>query len=190
MPKKPLADFLHYLYRLYPDHDSRGDGELLRRFVAQKDDAAFAALIGRHGRLVQGVCRRILGDFHSAEDCFQGTFIVLARRAGSIRMRQSFATWLYAVAQRVSLRARAKAALSILSGQTVAAGCLSGQALALAEQVISAVAAKAKLVALLAIGLAISTTGYASYAAGKTNETSVTCVDKSVPVVPTSGAAA
>jgi RNA polymerase sigma factor (sigma-70 family) len=111
MPKAPFADFLQHLCRLYPDHDGRSDGELLRRFVTLKDDAAFAALISRHGRLVQGVCRRVLGDFHSAEDSFQATFLVLARRAKSIRTPNSLATWLYAVAQRIALRARAKAAL-------------------------------------------------------------------------------
>jgi RNA polymerase sigma factor (sigma-70 family) len=111
MPKTPFAGFLQYLYRLYPDHVGCSDGELLRRFVALKDETAFAALISRHGRLVQGVCRRILGDFHFAEDSFQATFLVLARRAKSIRTPKSLATWLHAVAQRIALRARAKTIL-------------------------------------------------------------------------------
>jgi RNA polymerase sigma factor (sigma-70 family) len=108
MPHAPFADFLDSLYRLYPEHDTRGDGELVERFATLREDAAFTVLVRRHGRMVQGVCQRILGDGHWAEDALQATFVVLARRASSLHVEGSLATWLYGVAQRVALRAKAQ----------------------------------------------------------------------------------
>jgi len=87
-----------------------GDGELLGRFVARRDDAAFEALVARLGPLVLGACRRMLADPHDVEDAFQATFLVLVRGAGSIRDRDAVATWLYGVAVRVARRARADSA--------------------------------------------------------------------------------
>ena len=83
------------------------DGQLLARFVAGRDEAAFEALVHRHGRMVLGVCRRVLRDAHDAEDAFQGTFLILARKAASVEKRDSVASWLYAVAYRTALEARA-----------------------------------------------------------------------------------
>lgn len=86
------------------------DGELLACFVEQREEDAFAALLRRHGPMVLGVCRRILGDIHDAEDAFQATFLVLVRKAASVRPREAVGNWLYGVAYRTALEARGKIA--------------------------------------------------------------------------------
>jgi RNA polymerase sigma factor (sigma-70 family) len=85
------------------------DRALLERFLGQRDAAAFAALVRRHGPMVLGVCRRVLNNIHDAEDAFQATFLVLVRKGRSIAKRDALGSWLYGVAYRVSLKARADA---------------------------------------------------------------------------------
>jgi RNA polymerase sigma factor (sigma-70 family) len=85
------------------------DGELLARFVtgdASSAEAAFAILVERHGPMVMRVCRSALGTAHDAEDASQAVFLVLARRARSVRRRDSASSWLYGVARRIAARAR------------------------------------------------------------------------------------
>ena len=88
----------------------KSDGQLLDLFAARRDETAFTALIERHGPMVRRVCGEILGNHHDAEDAFQATFLILARHAGSIRRRDSLASWLYGVALRVSACARSASA--------------------------------------------------------------------------------
>ncbi len=87
------------------------DRQLLERFTARRDaagEAAFAALVTRHGPMVLDVCRQLLGDRHHAEDAFQAVFLVLARKARSIRDPDLLGTWLYGVALRTARKARAR----------------------------------------------------------------------------------
>src|SRR5689334_1952306 len=79
------------------------DEELLRRFAAGRDEGSFAALLRRHGPMVWGVCRRVLGNHHDAEDAFQATFLVLAKKAGSLASKELLAGWLYGVAHNTAL---------------------------------------------------------------------------------------
>jgi RNA polymerase sigma factor (sigma-70 family) len=83
------------------------DSQLLERFVAQREEAAFEELVRRHGPMVLGVCRRTLRNEHDVEDAFQATFLVLVRKARSVRPRDLVGHWLYGVAYRTALRARA-----------------------------------------------------------------------------------
>jgi RNA polymerase sigma factor (sigma-70 family) len=99
-----VPSLLQHLRRLAASASS--DEQLLADFVARRSDAAFAALLGRHGPMVLNVCRRILQDAHAAEDVFQATFLVLADRAGAIRRRASLAGFLHGVAYRLAVRAR------------------------------------------------------------------------------------
>jgi RNA polymerase sigma factor (sigma-70 family) len=106
MPTR-LNKVLEHLHRvLAPPGGDLTDGQLLARFVAARDEASFAALVRRHGPMVLGVCRRLLRHTQDAEDCFQATFLVLARKASVVR-REALGSWLYAVAYRTSLEARA-----------------------------------------------------------------------------------
>jgi RNA polymerase sigma factor (sigma-70 family) len=89
--------------------EAASDAQLLECFVGRRDEAAFAELLRRHGPMVLGLCRRLLGA-EDAEDAFQGTFLVLAKKAASIARRELLGNWLYGVAYRTALRARTQAA--------------------------------------------------------------------------------
>jgi RNA polymerase sigma factor (sigma-70 family) len=90
--------------------DEQTDSQLLTRFALQQDQAAFAALVRRHGPMVRAACRRVLWDAHAVDDAFQTTFLVLVRKARAIARPELLGNWLYGVAYRVALKARAKAA--------------------------------------------------------------------------------
>lgn len=100
---------LRQLARVFRDGTLSGlsDREILDRFVKEHDETAFEALVGRHGPMVQHVCRRILRDDDDADDAFQATFLALACKAGSLQVADSLGPWLYRVANRVAARARA-----------------------------------------------------------------------------------
>jgi len=90
------------------------DGQLLEEFLSRRDEgaeAAFAALVALHGAMVWRVCQSVLPDSHAAEDAFQATFLILVRKARSIRHRDALASWLYGVARRVAVRAKTSAAV-------------------------------------------------------------------------------
>jgi RNA polymerase sigma factor (sigma-70 family) len=95
------------------------DGGLLEQFAAQQEEATFETLVWRHGSMVWGVCRRVLRNHHDAEDAFQATFLVLARKGHSIAHRELIANWLYGVAYQTALKARStRAKRRIREGQT------------------------------------------------------------------------
>ena len=107
-----LNDVLRNLRRagLLPDPEQPTDGELLESFVSRRDGTALEALVRRHGPMVWGVCRRVLRDHHDAEDAFQATFLVLVRKAASVKPREMVGNFLYGVAHQTALKARATAA--------------------------------------------------------------------------------
>ena len=87
-----------------------GDGALLACYVAEGDNEAFGALVARHGPMVRGVCRRLIRDPHDADDAFQAVFLVLVRKAKTLRDPDRLGPWLFGVASRVATKARAQAA--------------------------------------------------------------------------------
>jgi RNA polymerase sigma factor (sigma-70 family) len=111
MANVQLAVVLRHIRRLAtkPPEEDPTDGQLLERFVSSREQAAFAALVQRHSGLVLGVCRRILGHEQDAEDAFQATFLVLAKKAGSIRNKEAVGSWLYGVAYHIAGEARQQA---------------------------------------------------------------------------------
>jgi RNA polymerase sigma factor (sigma-70 family) len=110
MAKNTQHPILNYLHRLLGAHvhGGVGDADLLRRFIAERDEAAFELLLWRHAAMVLHVCRQVLGDAEAADDAFQATFLVFVRKAGSIGRRESLGSWLYRVAYRIALKARAQ----------------------------------------------------------------------------------
>jgi RNA polymerase sigma factor (sigma-70 family) len=110
MSGRSVSPLLRFLRNVAPGGGgSQPDRTLLERFVAQRDEAAFVALVERYGRLVHGVCRRLLRHEQDAEDAFQATFLVLLRRAASIHKREAVGSWLYGVAYRIAAKLRTSA---------------------------------------------------------------------------------
>src|SRR5262249_49579525 len=95
---------------LLPDGGTLTDGQLLEGFLARREEAAFEALLRRHGPMVLGVCRRVLRNAHDAEAAFQATFRVLVRKATTTRPPELVGNWLYGVAYRTALKAKAMSA--------------------------------------------------------------------------------
>jgi RNA polymerase sigma factor (sigma-70 family) len=112
MAKRAFSPILQFIRRVHrdPQRKDSGDQELLRRFLGARDEAAFEALLVRHGPMVLDVCRSVLGNEADAEDAFQATFLILARNAASVRKAASLASFLHGVAYRTALRARADSA--------------------------------------------------------------------------------
>lgn len=111
MPSAPLSTVLRFLHDVVaPKLEQCSDDELLHAFAARSEEAAFAAIVRRHGELVLNVCRHVLGHEQDAEDAFQATFFVLARKAASLRNAGSLAAFLHGVAYRLSLKAKRDAA--------------------------------------------------------------------------------
>jgi len=107
MPVRPLTGVLHCLRRAALAADGPTDGELLERYRSRRDNSAFEMLLRRHAPMVWGVCRRVLGDVHDTEDAFQATFLVLVRKARSIRPAHMVGNWLHGVAYRTAMNAKA-----------------------------------------------------------------------------------
>ncbi|QEL14288.1 sigma-70 family RNA polymerase sigma factor [Limnoglobus roseus] len=104
MPSPRTGALVSFASHLPPPADHT-DAELLGRFVRHRDEAAFAAVVRRHGRAVLGVCRRILGNSADADDAFQATFLTLAKKAHRVAFRDDVSAWLFAVAVRAGREA-------------------------------------------------------------------------------------
>jgi RNA polymerase sigma factor (sigma-70 family) len=105
-----MSRVIHHLRRAALLEDEKlSDGQLVDDFLTRREETAFEALVRRHGPMVLGVCRRVLHNEHDAEDAFQATFLVLVRKAASLRPRDTVGNWLYGVAYNTALKARAQA---------------------------------------------------------------------------------
>jgi RNA polymerase sigma factor (sigma-70 family) len=111
MPDMKLSPVLRHIRKVAVTRTGSEptDADLLARFSKERDEGAFGALVERHGQMVFGVCRKLLRQQQDAEDAFQATFLVLARKAASIRWQESVGNYLYGVAYRVSAKARVAA---------------------------------------------------------------------------------
>src|SRR5262249_29041793 len=112
MATSQLGKVIQHLRNAVLLRDGAGltDGQLLEDFSSRRDEAALGALVRRHGPMVWGVCRRVLHNYHDAEDAFQATFLILVRKASSLASPELLANWLYGVAHHAALKARATTA--------------------------------------------------------------------------------
>jgi RNA polymerase sigma factor (sigma-70 family) len=115
MASASLHPLLHYLRRLGTSAAAgeQDDGQLLHRFLSGRDPAAFTTIMQRYGAMVWGICVRRLGETAEAEDAFQATFLVLVRKASSLRTPQQLGPWLYGVAYRTTLKLRGRLARQV-----------------------------------------------------------------------------
>jgi RNA polymerase sigma factor (sigma-70 family) len=107
MAANGVTSVVRFLRRAAVAEMEHTDGELLGEFIERHNEEAFAALVRRHGRMVWGVCLRLLGHMQDAEDAFQATFLVLARKGNTVSPRDVVGNWLYGVAYQTAVRARA-----------------------------------------------------------------------------------
>src|SRR5262245_22926642 len=122
MASEPINNVVRHIRTLAGGpSESVSDRQLLERFARRRDEAAFTTLVHRHGPLVIGVCRRILHQEADAEDAFQATFLVLARKAASVTWQDSVGNWLYGVAYRMAHKLRVARARRQRHEQVVAA---------------------------------------------------------------------
>jgi RNA polymerase sigma factor (sigma-70 family) len=112
MATSQMSEVISHLRRTVLLREGVGltDGQLLEDYLSRREEAALEALVWRHAPMVWGVCRRVLGNHHDAEDAFQATFLILVRKAASIASPTLLANWLYGVAHQTALKARATAA--------------------------------------------------------------------------------
>src|SRR5262245_19722636 len=122
MPGKAINGVFQRIRALAAVHTRRtcSDRELLQRFLDADDEAAFTILVERHGAMIQALCRRLLHDRHEADDACQAAFLVLARKARSLRKQESLASWLHGVAHRISLSLRRQRARRVRREQAAA----------------------------------------------------------------------
>src|SRR5437868_198588 len=108
MATSPMSKVIQNIRKAAFRRDGAGltDGQLLESFITSREEAAFEALVRRHGPMVLGVCRRVLHHAQDAEDCFQATFLLLARRGATVGKRESLGSWLHGVAIRMANNSR------------------------------------------------------------------------------------
>src|SRR5713226_1342621 len=109
MATAQLGTLLRHIHKLAGGGHST-DRQLLDEFSSRRDETAFTTLVARHGPMVLRVCRRVLNHEQDTEDAFQATFLVLARKTGSIRKREALAPWLHGVAYRTAMKLKRSAA--------------------------------------------------------------------------------
>src|SRR5271163_4771511 len=112
MANSPVNGLIQHFRRAALLHGAAGmsDGQLLDSYLRRGETAALEAIVQRHASMVWGVCRRLLHNHHDVEDAFQATFVVLVRKAATVRPREMVGNWLYGVAHQTALKAKAAAA--------------------------------------------------------------------------------